>query len=243
MPSAAGRMHSPVTRSRPMAAPSFSCSSWSEMIESCTSKPEFSARTFGMMSMASAYACTPSLALPVTVPLKPISDVYAAVSKAPAPATTALSSIAFLAARRPSRTASLIWSMVWVLGPLMRMVHDLAALTSSMNVNLSSPSCSSYTLPAQPSTLGSRSISELTGVPPHARVTRSMLRRLARRTAKMPSLASMSSDIGSMPFWLIITKLWPSVQTCLLSSMKAPTFSSVNLRSDSTSFCLSSAFE
>ena len=30
----------------------------------------------------------------------------------------------------------------------------------------------------------------------------------------MPSLASMSSEPGSMPFWLMTTKLPPSVQTC-----------------------------
>lgn len=51
--------------------------------------------------------------------------------------------------------------------------------------------------------------------PPHASARRSMLRRLARRSARMPSLASRSSDMGSMPFWLITTKPCPlAPHTC-----------------------------
>ena len=48
-------------------------------------------------------------------------------------------------------------------------------------------------------------------------------RTFARRTAKIFSLASMSSDIGSMPFWLMITNDLPepSGQTFRLSSMMA----------------------
>ena len=41
-----------------------------------------------------------------------------------------------------------------------------------------------------------------------------MLRRLARRSARMPDLASRSSDMGSMPFWLITTKPSPPLHTC-----------------------------
>jgi|EP01047_Picozoa_sp_COSAG01_P004466 hypothetical protein len=33
--------------------------------------------------------------------------------------------------------------------------------------------------------------------------------RLARRNAKMPSLASMSRACGSIPFWLSTTKFLP----------------------------------
>ena len=49
------------------------------------------------------------------------------------------SSIAFLTARRPSRMASLIWVMVWLLGPLTRMVTERGFLHSSTKVYLFSP--------------------------------------------------------------------------------------------------------
>jgi hypothetical protein len=44
------------------------------------------------------------------------------------------------------------------------------------------------------------SSTELTVVQPHARARRSMLRRFARRSAKMPCFASKSRDPGSIPF-------------------------------------------
>lgn len=47
---------------------------------------------------------------------------------------------------------------------------------------------------------------ELMAKPPHAACSRSMLRFLARRSPMIPSLASRSSEMGSMPFWLITTK-------------------------------------
>ena len=69
--------------------------------------------------------------------------------------------------------------------------------------------------------------------PPHASWRRSMLRRLARRRATMFSLASMSREIGSMPFWLMTTKplLVPS-HTRRFSSMIFCTRSSVCRRSE-----------
>jgi hypothetical protein len=59
------------------------------------------------------------------------------------------------------------------------------------------------------STWGLRSSTELQAWPPQANVSRSMLRRLARRSAKMPSLANMSRAGGSIPFWLKITNEAP----------------------------------
>lgn len=50
-----------------------------------------------------------------------------------------LSSMAFLTALSPSLIASLIWVMVWELGPLMTIVTEWGSLQSSTNVNLSSP--------------------------------------------------------------------------------------------------------
>lgn len=80
-------------------------------------------------------------------------------------------------------------------------------------------------------------------MPPHASAMRSMLRRFARRAAKMPSLASMSSESGSMPFWLMSTNDLPSEHTLRLNSMTWRTLSSVNLRSDSISFSRCAASE
>ena len=66
----------------------------------------------------------------------------------------------------------------------------------------------------------------------------------------MPFFASMSRLSGSMPFWLITTKpfgfsfestAWS--HTRFFSSTIFLTFSSVNLRSDSTSFSRCSADE
>lgn len=143
-----------------------------------TSKPEFSARVLGMTNSASANACTPSLALPVTSLLYSTRWRWAASSKAPAPGTSALSSMAFLTARRPSLTASFSCAMVCGLGPFIRMEHENGLATSSMNVYFSSPSVCWYTLPAVPRHSSSRpSSTELRHMPPQARMRRSMLRR------------------------------------------------------------------
>ena len=64
-----------------------------------------------------------------------------------------------------------------------------------------------------------------------------MLRFFARRSAMMPSFASMSSENGSMPFWLITTKFWSgSVHTFRFSSITFSTRSSVYFRSAAASF-------
>jgi len=57
----------------------------------------------------------------------------------------------------------------------------------------------SYTRPAKPRYSGDRSSKELTATPPHARVSRSMFRLFARRSARIPAFDSMSSENGSMP--------------------------------------------
>mmetsp|Transcript_4725 Transcript_4725/g.16625 ORF Transcript_4725/g.16625 Transcript_4725/m.16625 type:complete len:217 (+) Transcript_4725:233-883(+) len=205
----------------------------SEMIVSCGSKPELAASVLGIISSASANACTPSLVLPFIWANSAMSARWAAISNAPPPGTTHLSSTVFFTARSPSRTASLIWAMVWPSGPLMRMVHERGFATPSTNVNFSSPKVCTVTSLAKPSTSGVRPSSELTALPPLDRVRRSMLRRLALRRARMFSLASISSDTGSMPFMLTTTKPSPGLQTSLLSSMIFFTFRSVNLRSAS----------
>ena len=47
-----------------------------------------------------------------------------------------------------------------------------------------------------------------------------MFRRLALRRPRMPSLASRSREMGSMPFWLITTKPSPlSPHTCRAERM------------------------
>ena len=53
----------------------------------------------------------------------------------------------------------------------------------------------------------------------------------------MPAFASMSSDSGSIPFWLITTKFFPfsGVHMKFLKSTIARTLSSVNFRSAATS--------
>lgn len=107
--------------------------------------------------------------------------------------------------------------------PLIRMVTDLGLVSSSTNVYLSSPytqgerrshlplckplppatvltrTCS-YTTPANPRHSGSRSSNEFMATPPHASVSLSMFLRLALRRATISSLASRSSDRGSMPY-------------------------------------------
>mmetsp|Transcript_37721 Transcript_37721/g.116567 ORF Transcript_37721/g.116567 Transcript_37721/m.116567 type:complete len:301 (-) Transcript_37721:312-1214(-) len=244
MPRAAGSHAAPVSRSRPAYVPGVhlrnaSCTS---MIDCWTSWPLFSARVFGITSSASAYARTPSFCLPVMPEsLYFMRWSWSATSKAPAPGTTARCSSAYLTARRPSRVASLSCAMVWSLAPRMSIVTERACLTCSMKVYFSSPSVTSCTRPASPSASGPRFSNELTASPPAASARRSMLRFLARRTAKMPSLASISSAIGSMPFWLTTTNVLPFsfVHTSRLSAMTCLTLSSVTLRSASAilAFC------
>ena len=89
-------------------------SSWSFTRVSWASKPEFTARVFGIINMASAKACTPRRALPFTFSLNFCSSSWAAISKAPAPGTTALSSIAFFTARRPRWEVGVgAWHYIW----------------------------------------------------------------------------------------------------------------------------------
>mmetsp|Transcript_6793 Transcript_6793/g.15038 ORF Transcript_6793/g.15038 Transcript_6793/m.15038 type:complete len:216 (+) Transcript_6793:757-1404(+) len=213
------------------------------MIASWESCPEFSASTLGKLSRASANASMPSLARPSTVFLTTVRRWWAAAtSKAPAPGTTAPSSTTFFTARRPSRMPSLICAMVWSLGPLMRMVQERGWRTCSTNVYLSSPRVCSYTRPAWPRASGTSSSTELTDTPPHASCSLSMFLRLALRSAMMPSLASMSREMGSMPFMLITTKLLSGVSHILrFNSMILRTRSSVYSRSAATSFSLCSA--
>mmetsp|Transcript_31931 Transcript_31931/g.88932 ORF Transcript_31931/g.88932 Transcript_31931/m.88932 type:complete len:207 (-) Transcript_31931:1055-1675(-) len=139
-PSSSGYMGSPERMSRPAGRPLLWYSSCTLISVSLTSKPLFSASTLGTTSSASANACTPSLALPVTpVFLKSSRSACSATSKAPPPATTAPSSIALVTARRPSRVASLSIAMVCALGPLSRMVQLVGWRTSSTKVYFSSP--------------------------------------------------------------------------------------------------------
>lgn len=86
----------------------------------------------------------------------------------------------------------------------------------------------------------------------------SIFLRLALLRAMMPFLASTSSDMGSMPFWLMMTKFLglpaaeelPEVlasrawsQTWFLSSTIFLSLASMKRRSDSTSFSRCSAEE
>lgn len=89
----------------------------------------------------------------------------------------------------------------------------------------------------------------------HLYTHRSMFLLFARLKPKMPFLARMSSDMGSIPFWLITTNclgfspfllLEPSTawsHTRFLSSTIFFNRLSMNLRSDSTSFSRCSAEE
>jgi hypothetical protein len=72
----------------------------------------------------------------------------------------------------------------------------------------------------------------------------------ARRRAKMPFLARTSSDMGSIPFWLMMTndlgfsfESTARSQTKFLSSTIFLSFASTKRRSDSTSFSRWSADE
>ena len=125
IPASAASRAPPLATSTPIGAvdvvvdffpPSSSPSSPARRRSSSTAKtastptcPAFSARVFGTASSASAKAATPSFALPTaSAPPSSRTCAAAATSKAPAPGTSAPSSMAFLTARRPSRRASLI---------------------------------------------------------------------------------------------------------------------------------------
>mmetsp|Transcript_20051 Transcript_20051/g.49918 ORF Transcript_20051/g.49918 Transcript_20051/m.49918 type:complete len:266 (+) Transcript_20051:528-1325(+) len=235
MPAVAGSNASPVVTSNPTLLP-LATSSVSAMQISCASYPLFSASVLGMISIASANASTPRFARPSTVFFTSSRRcTLSAASNAPAPSTTARSCSVFFTARRPSRTASLSWDSVWSLGPFSRIVHEVGFATFSTKVYFSSPSTCSYTSPACPSTSGDSSSGELMQTPPHDSTSRSMLRFLARRRPTMPSLASMSSEIGSMPFCVITTNPFefPS-HTFFFSAMTWRTTSSVYSRSAAT---------
>ena len=121
---------------------------------------------------------------------------------------------------------------MWSAGPFTRMVQLFGEGTSSTKVYFSSPKVCSKTKPARPRTsVEFSSSTELTATPPQASTRRSMLRLLARLSARMPFFASASSDKGSIPFWLTRTKpppLLPSMpQTLFLRSMIFWTRSSV----------------
>mmetsp|Transcript_46784 Transcript_46784/g.111377 ORF Transcript_46784/g.111377 Transcript_46784/m.111377 type:complete len:231 (-) Transcript_46784:790-1482(-) len=221
-----------------------SCASCTLITESMGSCPALDASVFGITSSASAYACTPSFARPCTFLASSLRWRLSATSNAPAPGIRQSSSMAFFTDRSPSRTASLIWSMVCLFGPLTRIVHECGLRHSSTNVYFSSPSVSSYTLFAHPRHAGVSSSTEFIASPPHALAMRSMLRRLHRRSARTPFFASMSSERGSMPFWLITTSVLSGVShTSRLNSIILRTLSSTYLRSLSTSFSRSSALE
>mmetsp|Transcript_10751 Transcript_10751/g.16158 ORF Transcript_10751/g.16158 Transcript_10751/m.16158 type:complete len:225 (+) Transcript_10751:468-1142(+) len=187
----------------------------------------------------------PNFLRPSMVFLYFIKCTYACASKQPAPNTKLPSTITFLTALSPSRTASLIWLMVCRLGPRIRTVQLNAFLTSSINVNLSSPSVCSYTSPARPKQSGVKSFSELTAKPPHANGIRSILRFLARRMPTIPSFCNKSNEIGSMPCWFTNTNdlLGSSPHTFFLSANTACTLSLTCLRSDATNFSRCSADE
>lgn len=55
------------------------------MIITCTSKPEFTAKVFGIINNASAYAATPKRAFPFTVSLNLSNSLLTNTSNAPAP--------------------------------------------------------------------------------------------------------------------------------------------------------------
>lgn len=91
---------------------------------------------------------------------------------------------------------------------------NLRSLTSEQTLTLNAKSSYSKILQhnrfqasAYPRASGVSSSTELMAKPPQASVRRSMFLRLARRRPRIPSLASMSSEMGSMPFWLITTKV------------------------------------
>mmetsp|Transcript_54299 Transcript_54299/g.122115 ORF Transcript_54299/g.122115 Transcript_54299/m.122115 type:complete len:204 (-) Transcript_54299:660-1271(-) len=191
----------------------------------------------GTVSRALPKISTPRRGFPSTVRLNCSRCTCAATSKDPAPGMRASSSMVFCTARSPSLMASFICEMVWSVDPWTRIVQLWGFFTPSMKVNLSSSRVCSYTVWAKPRSSTSRSSTEFTAMPPTARGSRSMFRRFARLSAMIPSCASISREGGSIPFWLINTKvfLFSSVHTFFLSSTIFLTFSSVNFRSDSTS--------
>ena len=72
----------------------------------------------------------------------------------------------------------------------------------------------SMIIPAYPKQASSKPSKLFTATPPQANASRSIFRLLARRRAKMPSLANASSDSGSIPFWLMITNVFYEKQGC-----------------------------
>lgn len=54
-------------------------------------------------------------------------------------------------------------------------------------------------------------LTELMETPPQANISLSMFLFLALLRARIPSLANKSSDKGSIPFWLMITKVLSGV--------------------------------
>mmetsp|Transcript_16300 Transcript_16300/g.25304 ORF Transcript_16300/g.25304 Transcript_16300/m.25304 type:complete len:210 (+) Transcript_16300:233-862(+) len=205
--------------------------------------PAFEASTLGITNNESAYTCTPNFARPSTPLLFSLKCRLKPTSKAPAPGMIASSSMAFLTARKPSLTASLICSMVCLLGPFTRIVQECGCLHSSTKVYFSSPRVSSYTMPAHPRQSAVISSVEFMAIPPQAFASLSMFLRFALRRPRIPSLAIMSSESGSMPFWLMTTKVSPSLHTARLSAMICLTLSSTSFLSDSTSFSRWSALE
>jgi len=83
------------------------------------------------------------------------------------------------------------------------------------------------TTPAHPRQLLVSPSVEFMASEPQAFASRSMLRRLQRRSPRIPAFASMSSESGSIPFWLITTKFSSSLHTLRLNSMIWRTLSSV----------------
>lgn len=63
--------------------------------------------------------------MPATESLNFERWTFVAISNAPAPGTTHLSSIAFLTALSPSLIASFIYAIVCSFGPLIKIVHDV----------------------------------------------------------------------------------------------------------------------
>mmetsp|Transcript_29241 Transcript_29241/g.41035 ORF Transcript_29241/g.41035 Transcript_29241/m.41035 type:complete len:200 (-) Transcript_29241:704-1303(-) len=171
--------------------------------------------------------------------------MWAAISKAPAPGTRLLSTTRLNTARSPSRMASLICRIVWSLGPVMRMVQETAFLQPSTKVYLSSPRVLSYTVLARPRHSIEHSSRELMAKPPTDLASLSIFLSLARLMPEIPSWASMSRDVGSIPFWLMTTKeasLFSPWQTSFLKAITCLTLSSVNFLSAATILALSSAF-
>ena len=105
--------------------------------------------------------------------------------------------------------------MVWSFEPFNKIVQG-RVFNFSTKVYLSSPKTYSYTSPACPRISGLSSSVELMHCPPHAKTSRSMFLRLARRRAMMFSLHNKSREIGSIPFCVMTTK--PLSLPCTLPS-------------------------